>query len=167
MARIVGWQDECGGGRLLKKCIPFSPDEGEKRVGGRNKKELFVLCIWIKRCIFASHFGNRPLALGFSLLAMPHWSTRIGEVLEWLKRHAWKACKRQKRFGGSNPPLSAWSTLKLSSEEIKEKRKYRNFNELRYFSFIRHCPSRVRREYPNTPKRLSYGYNLATLFSTK
>ena len=64
---------------------------------------------------------------------MSHWSTRIGEVLEWLKRHAWKACKRQKRFGGSNPPLSAWSTLKLNSEEIKEKRKYRNFNELRYF----------------------------------
>ena len=30
-----------------------------------------------------------------------------GEVLEWLKRHAWKACKRQKRFGGSNPSLSA------------------------------------------------------------
>ncbi len=34
-----------------------------------------------------------------------HFST--GEVLEWLKRHAWKACKRLKRFGGSNPPLSA------------------------------------------------------------
>ena len=33
--------------------------------------------------------------------------TSQGEVLEWLKRHAWKACKRQKRFGGSNPPLSA------------------------------------------------------------
>ena len=31
----------------------------------------------------------------------------LGEVLEWLKRHAWKACNRQKRFGGSNPPLSA------------------------------------------------------------
>lgn len=28
-------------------------------------------------------------------------------MLEWLKRHAWKACKRLKRFGGSNPPLSA------------------------------------------------------------
>ena len=28
-------------------------------------------------------------------------------MLEWLKRHAWKACKRHKRFGGSNPPLSA------------------------------------------------------------
>ena len=32
---------------------------------------------------------------------------RQGEVLEWLKRHAWKACNRQKRFAGSNPVLSA------------------------------------------------------------
>ena len=32
-----------------------------------------------------------------------------GKVLEWLKRHAWKACIRQKRIGGSNPPLSAIS----------------------------------------------------------
>lgn len=31
----------------------------------------------------------------------------IGEMLEWLKRHAWKACIRQKRIGGSNPPYSA------------------------------------------------------------
>lgn len=30
-----------------------------------------------------------------------------GEMLEWLKRHAWKACKRQKCFAGSNPALSA------------------------------------------------------------
>ena len=30
-----------------------------------------------------------------------------GVMLEWLKRHAWKACIRQKRIGGSNPPLSA------------------------------------------------------------
>ena len=28
-------------------------------------------------------------------------------MLEWLKRHAWKACKRQNRFAGSNPVLSA------------------------------------------------------------
>ncbi len=26
-------------------------------------------------------------------------------MLEWLKRHAWKACKRQKCFAGSNPAL--------------------------------------------------------------
>ena len=31
----------------------------------------------------------------------------LGEMLEWLKRHAWKACIRQKRIGGSNPRLSA------------------------------------------------------------
>ena len=30
-----------------------------------------------------------------------------GEVLEWLKRHAWKACIRQKCITGSNPVLSA------------------------------------------------------------
>ena len=28
-------------------------------------------------------------------------------MLEWLKRHAWKACNRQKRFGSSNLPHSA------------------------------------------------------------
>lgn len=35
-----------------------------------------------------------------------------GKVLEWLKRHVWKACNRQNRFGGSNPPLSAVSYFK-------------------------------------------------------
>lgn len=34
----------------------------------------------------------------------------FGEVAEWFKAHAWKACKPFKGFGGSNPPLSA-STL--------------------------------------------------------
>ena len=33
----------------------------------------------------------------------------IGEVLEWLKRHAWKACKPLKGFAGSNPVLSAFT----------------------------------------------------------
>ncbi len=33
-------------------------------------------------------------------------------MLEWLKRHAWKACIRQKRIGGSNPPLSATESCK-------------------------------------------------------
>ncbi len=31
----------------------------------------------------------------------------IGEMLERLKRHAWKACKLLKGFAGSNPALSA------------------------------------------------------------
>ena len=33
-----------------------------------------------------------------------------GKMLEWLKRHAWKACKPQKGFRGSNPRLSAKGT---------------------------------------------------------
>ena len=50
------------------------------------------------------------------LLFQKHWLTlhsqsrdsdTIGVMLEWLKRHAWKACIRQKRIGGSNPPHSA------------------------------------------------------------
>ena len=45
----------------------------------------------------------------FSYFAVVLEETRriIGEMLEWLKRHAWKACKRQKCFAGSNPALSA------------------------------------------------------------
>ena len=30
-----------------------------------------------------------------------------GEMLEWVKRHAWKACIPQKGIRGSNPRLSA------------------------------------------------------------
>ena len=37
-------------------------------------------------------------------------------MLEWLKRHAWKACKLQKGFGGSNPPLSARLLRTIESE---------------------------------------------------
>ena len=32
---------------------------------------------------------------------------REGEVAEWPKAHAWKACNHQKWFAGSNPALSA------------------------------------------------------------
>ena len=42
----------------------------------------------------------------------------IGEVLEWLKRHAWKACIRQKCIRGSNPRLSAEQKLKREVNTI-------------------------------------------------
>ena len=42
-----------------------------------------------------------------------------GEMLEWLKRHAWKACIRQKCIGGSNPPLSAYVCRSLQIEKHK------------------------------------------------
>lgn len=34
-----------------------------------------------------------------------------GEMAEWSKAHAWRACNRQKRFLGSNPSLSAKADL--------------------------------------------------------
>ena len=37
-------------------------------------------------------------------------------MLEWLKRHAWKACIPLKGIGGSNPPLSANVFLGKSDE---------------------------------------------------
>ena len=48
-----------------------------------------------------------------------------GEVLEWLKRHAWKACSRQNWLAGSNPVLSA-SNPKVS-EDSKLLGKTRSF----------------------------------------
>ena len=42
-------------------------------------------------------------------------------MLEWLKRHAWKACIRQKCIEGSNPSLSALSTLTAPPESTTEK----------------------------------------------
>ena len=38
-------------------------------------------------------------------------------MLEWLKRHAWKACIRQKRIRGSNPRLSAGKAGIQSAQE--------------------------------------------------
>ena len=40
-------------------------------------------------------------------------------MLEWLKRHAWKACNRQKRFRGSNPRLSAGEKKDSKHDEAK------------------------------------------------
>ena len=37
----------------------------------------------------------------------------IGEMLEWLKRHAWKACIPLKGIRGSNPPYSAGKPLQV------------------------------------------------------
>ena len=41
-----------------------------------------------------------------------------GEMLEWLKRHAWKACIRQKRIPGSNPGLSAFTIYFMSMRQL-------------------------------------------------
>ena len=43
----------------------------------------------------------------FDLKKCPIFANRYGKVQEWLNWPAWKASKRQKRFRGSNPLLSA------------------------------------------------------------
>lgn len=60
----------------------------------KKKKNTFVAEI-----AFGSRFGmSRGQKVSVKI---------VGEVLEWLKRHAWKACKRLNRFAGSNPAFSA------------------------------------------------------------
>ena len=43
----------------------------------------------------------------FALVLKKKAAACFGEMLEWLKRHAWKACKLLKGFAGSNPAFSA------------------------------------------------------------
>ena len=42
-------------------------------------------------------------------------------MLEWLKRHAWKACKLQKGFRGSNPRLSAKILTRFERPSLLER----------------------------------------------
>lgn len=46
----------------------------------------------------------------------PHGtSEHSGEVSEWFKEHAWRACN-PKGFGGSNPPLSVAFSMRDSKD---------------------------------------------------
>ena len=56
-----------------------------------------------------NHFSRKIIAVLeiIATFARDYQINPIGEVLEWLKRHAWKACSRQNRLAGSNPVLSA------------------------------------------------------------
>ena len=56
--------------------------------------------------------------------------TIFGEMLEWLKRHAWKACIRQKRIRGSNPRLSAQVKINETKETLITQQ-YQKINQLK------------------------------------
>ena len=49
----------------------------------------------------------RPNCLGLAETIKLHLMEK-GELAEWLKAHAWKACIPQKGIGGSNPSFSAF-----------------------------------------------------------
>ena len=53
---------------------------------------------------FIISFNHFYLSFYFFTFVLPN---KKGEVLEWLKRYAWKAYVLQKGTGGSNPFLSA------------------------------------------------------------
>ena len=69
-----------------------------------------------------NHFSRKIIAVLeiIATFARDYQINPIGEVLEWLKRHAWKACSRQNRLAGSNPVLSAIKTL--SKEDLADAR---------------------------------------------
>ena len=50
-------------------------------------------------------------------------STPSGKYI-WTKAHDWKSCKRQKRFEGSNPSLSAIRTTRGSSGTLSPAIRY-------------------------------------------
>ena len=62
-----------------------------------------------------NHFSRKIIAVLeiIATFARDYQINPIGEVLEWLKRHAWKACSRQNRLAGSNPVLSAKKVLQI------------------------------------------------------
>ena len=75
----------------------------------RQQKKPFLFCTLFVLHYLCTRFASRP-----SQQCQSHnLIFSLGEMLEWLKRHAWKACIRQKRIGGSNPPLSAVKTLQV------------------------------------------------------
>ena len=77
---------------------------GEKKRGSLSHLEsvgLFHRLKKFKKELRLDDYGHSWLYLH------PESRNAKGKMLERLKRHAWKACNRQKRFGGSNPPLSA------------------------------------------------------------
>ena len=59
--------------------------------------------------------------------------TNLGEVAEWSKAHAWKVCKHQKCFQGSNPCLSA-RIMRIG--KVREVRKQIKRNNQKEKSFI-------------------------------
>ena len=56
-------------------------------------------------CNFARHFKEND--------------NSTGEMLEWLMRHAWKACVPLKGTAGSNPAFSAVSTINRTINKME------------------------------------------------
>ena len=88
---------------MLRASVVLTPSGSKLRVFTKSISQIYRIFATIKQkfTIFALAFvAQRQFRIAKSARAN-------GVMLEWLKRHAWKACNRQKRFGSSNLPHSA------------------------------------------------------------
>ena len=67
----------------------------------------------------ASRHQPAQTILFFERKILPLQPHKTGEMLEWLKRHAWKACIPLKGITSSNLVLSALNNLKTLSDNIQ------------------------------------------------
>ena len=72
-------------------------------------------------CFHEQVTRNIPEMIAFSGFFCIFATHIIGKMLEWLKRHAWKACSRLKRLTGSNPVLSAKAETCIQAELVRAK----------------------------------------------
>ena len=59
------------------------------------------------------------VSIRFGLSRKTSETRPCGEMAEWLKAHAWKACIGLSPIGGSNPPLSVFFRFELGSAKIQ------------------------------------------------
>ena len=93
------------------------------------KVSLLLQLLIRKKSLFLSRImgcppvstGKTPPKRGFITLQCHQNGGSEGEMLEWLKRHAWKACIRQKRIRGSNPRLSAGVRRRLRANPTADR----------------------------------------------
>ena len=98
---------------MLRASVVLTPSGSKLCVFTKSISQIYRNFATIKQnfTIFAFAFvAQRQFRIAKSACAN-------GVMLEWLKRHAWKACNRQKRFGSSNLPHSANKTLQLSVKQ--------------------------------------------------
>ena len=84
-------------GANLRQCATGPADRGANGGGDEGVTHGFILTL-----IFLSQTAKLPPG------------NDSGQVAEWLKAHAWKACVRQKRTEGSNPPVRAGTISSLT-----------------------------------------------------
>ena len=81
-----------------------------------------------------NHFSRKIIAVLeiIATFARDYQINPIGEVLEWLKRHAWKACKPLKGFTSSNLVLSAKIPYRAFCEGFFVKSVPKNVPKIRF-----------------------------------